>query len=118
MPKVLLSVGTNHTLLGVRNAVFTRKGYTVIPAKTGAAAIEAIRSRRVDAVIVGHSLSRSLQEKITEAAKQKQLPVVVLHITPNDNPITLADVNLCGLDGAALITEVIQKLLVDLRRSP
>jgi DNA-binding response OmpR family regulator len=111
MLKILSSIGTNHTLLGIRNAVFTRRGYAVISAKSAASAIRAIESRRIDAVIVGHSLSRSLQEKITATAKNKRLPVIVLHAEPNSNPIPLADANLCGIDGAALITELLSDLV-------
>ena len=113
MRKVLLSVGTNHTLLGVRNTVFARRGYAVISAKSAAAAIEAIQSRRIDAVIVGHSLSRSLQDKITATAKDKRLPVIVLHAVPNDRPILSADANLCGIDGAALIMEMLRSLIAE-----
>ena len=62
-----------------------------------------------DAVIVGRSLSRSFQEKITATAKDKRLPVIVLHIASNDHPIVSADANLCDIDGAALIVEVLRK---------
>ncbi|HVH88238.1 MAG TPA: hypothetical protein VM912_16070, partial [Terriglobales bacterium] len=67
----------------------------------------------IDAVIVGHSLSRSLQDKITATAKDKRLPVIVLHAVPNDRPISSADANLCGIDGAALIMEMLRSLIAD-----
>lgn len=103
MQKILLSVGTNHALLGIRNAVFVNAGYGVVPAKTCAVALRLIKSRHLDAVIVGHSLSRDLKERITAAAKKRRLPVVVLHAQPSQKPIILADANLCGIDGAAKI---------------
>jgi vacuolar-type H+-ATPase subunit F/Vma7 len=113
MRHVVLSVGTNHALLGIRNAVFARTGYAVISAKNADTAIKAIQSRRIDAVIVGHAVSPSLKEKITASAKDKRLPVIVLHIQPNSKPIQLADANLCGIDGAALIAEVLRGLIVE-----
>jgi len=59
MRPTLLSVGTNHTLLGLRNAILARAGYAVVPVKTCARAIQAIGTRHLDAAIVGHSLSRT-----------------------------------------------------------
>lgn len=79
MRRILLSVGTSHALLGIRNAVFVNAGYGVVPAKTCSGALRLIESRDLDAVIVGHSLSRDVKERITAAAKTKRLPVVVLH---------------------------------------
>lgn len=111
MRKVLLSVGTNHTLLGIRNTIFVNAGYAVIPAKSAAAALRAIRSRNLAAVIVGHALSPTLKERITEAGKQKQVPVIVLHASDFEHPILAADANLCGLDGAATVLEVLAKLI-------
>jgi vacuolar-type H+-ATPase subunit F/Vma7 len=77
MRRILLSVGTSHAL--IRNAVFVNAGYGVVPAKTCSGALRLIESRDLDAVIVGHSLSRDVKERITAAAKTKRLPVVVLH---------------------------------------
>ena len=111
MRKILLSVGTNHTLLSIRNAVFVNAGYGVVPTKTCGAALRLIQSRHLDAVIVGHSLSRDLKERITAAAKKKRLSVVVLHAQPSQEPLALADANLCGIDGAAKILEVLTNLL-------
>lgn len=111
MRKGLLSVGTNHTLLGIRNTIFVNAGYAVVPAKSAAAALRAIRSRNLAAVIVGHALSPTLKERITEAGKQKQVPVIVLHASDFEHPILAADANLCGLDGAATVLEVLAKLI-------
>lgn len=111
MRKVLLSVGTNHTLLGIRNTIFVNAGYAVVPAKSAGAALRVIRSRNLAAVIVGHALSPTLKERITEAGKQKQVPVIVLHTSDFEHPILAADVNLCGLDGAATVLEVLAKLV-------
>jgi hypothetical protein len=111
MRKILLSVGTNHSLLGIRNTVFVNAGYAVVPAKTGAVALQQIQSHRLAAVVIGHSLSRSLKERITEAAKQKQLPVVVLHTYEHEAPVSDADANLCGIEGAAAILRVLAELL-------
>ena len=111
MRKTLLSVGTNHSLLGIRNSVLASAGYSVIPAKSCAQAERLIASRPLDAVIVGHSLSRSLAERIVETAKRKQLPVIVLHVNPYEASLPRADANLCGLDGAAQITNVLSELL-------
>lgn len=109
--KTLLSVGTNHALLGIRNMVFRKGGYEVIVAKTGATALEAIRSQQLRAVVLGHSLSRSLQQRVTVAAKSKLLPVIVLHVNPFEEEIQQADANLCGIDGAARILKVLAELL-------
>lgn len=111
MRKRLLSVGTNHTLLGIRNLVLASAGYEVIAARTGAGAINAINSCGLDAVIVGHSLSPSLKQRVVQAAKSKSLAVIVLHATPYEKQIPSADANLCGIDGAATIMEVLAKLL-------
>jgi hypothetical protein len=111
MRKILLSVGTNHSLLGIRNTVFVNAGYAVIPAKSGAVAIQQIQCHHLAALIIGHSLSPSLKERITEAAKQKQLPVVVLHTYEHEAPIPAADANLCGIEGAAAILRVLTELL-------
>lgn len=109
--KKLLSVGTNHTLLGIRNMALTSAGYEVISARTGAAALRAIGSRPFHAVIVGHSLSTGLKKSVVRAAKDRQLPVIVLHTNPFERYIADADANLCGIDGAARITEVLNNLL-------
>jgi DNA-binding response OmpR family regulator len=111
MRKVLLSVGTNHSLLGMRNMVLIRAGYEVVPARSGAAALKAINSRTLDAIIVGHSVSQGLKEKIVGAAKLKCLPAVVLHANPYEAHVRGADASLCGIDGAARIIEVLSELL-------
>ena len=111
MRKTLLSVGTNHSLLGIRNTVFVSAGYGVIPAKSCAEAIRCIDAHRLDAVIVGHSLSRRLKERIVGTAKQRLLPVIVLHSSPYEASLPLADANLCGIDGATQITKVLSELL-------
>ena len=111
MRKILLSVGTNHSLVGIRNTVFVNAGYAVAPTKSGAVALQQIQSRRLAAVIIGHSLSRSLKERITDAAKEKQLPVVVLHTYDHEAPVSTADANLCGIKGAAAILRVLRELL-------
>jgi DNA-binding response OmpR family regulator len=111
MRKTLLSVGTNHSLLGIRNTVLVSAGYSVIPAKSCVQAERLIASRQLDAVIVGHSLSRSLAERVAAAAKLRQLPVIVLHANPYEAPVVQADANLCGIDGAAQITQVLNGLL-------
>ena len=111
MRRILLSVGTSHALLGIRNAVFVNAGYGVVPAKTCSVALRLIESRHIDAVIVVHSLFRDVKERITAAAKKKRLPVIVLHTHPSQEPIRLADANLCGIDGAAKIVEVVADLL-------
>lgn len=113
MRKRLLSVGTNHTLLGIRNLVLASAGYEVIVARTGAGAINAINACGLHAVIVGHSLSPSLKQRVVQAAKSKRLAVIVLHATPYEQPIPDVDANLCGIDGAARIMEVLAKLLAD-----
>ena len=111
MRELLLSAGTNHTLLNVRNAVFVDAGFAVLSAKSGAIALDAIRSRHISAVTVGHSLSRALKERITGAAKERQLPVIVLHAHDYEAPISGADANLCGIDGASTILHVLKELL-------
>ena len=113
MRKTLLSVGTNLSLLGIRNTVFVAAGYSVIPAKSCAEAEKAIHSRRLSAVIVGHSLSKNLRERIVATAKERQLPIVVLHANAYEAPVALADANLCGIDGAAQITQVLTDLLAE-----
>jgi hypothetical protein len=52
MPKILLSVGTNHSLLGIRNTVFVNAGYAVVPAKSGAVALQEVQSQRLAAMII------------------------------------------------------------------
>ncbi len=111
MRKTLLSVGTNLTLLGIRNMVFVRAGYEVIPAKTGASALRAINGREVDAVVIGHSVSERLRDRIAQAAKKQGLPVIALQVIPNCRPAPFVDATLCGLDGAAKITEVLKELI-------
>lgn len=108
--KKLLSVGTNHTLLGIRNMALASAGYHVIGVRTGAAAVKAIGSLPLHAVVIGHSLSPRLKQSVVQAAKDRQLPVVVLHASPFERYIPEADANLCGIDGAARITEVLSHL--------
>jgi hypothetical protein len=111
MATTLLSVGTNHSLLGIRNLVLVKSGFNVIPAKSAAAALNVIQTAQLHAVVVGHSLSRSLKEQVTWAAKQKSLAVIVLHTNPYEQPVANADANLCGIDGAARIVDVLRELL-------
>jgi hypothetical protein len=109
--KTLLSVGTNHSLLGIRNLVLARAGYKVLVGKSAAGALQAIESGRLDAVVVGHSVSRRLTEQIVAAARLRRIPTVVLHLNAYEARVTAADANLCGIDGAARIVEVLTQLL-------
>lgn len=110
MSKSLLSVGTNHSLLGLRNGVLTQTGYLIVPAKSGAVALKVMHSQPVEAVILGHSLSSSLKLKLLRAAKRELLPVIVLHAYAYEADLSDAYANLCGIDGAARILEVLNTL--------
>jgi response regulator RpfG family c-di-GMP phosphodiesterase len=110
MSKTLLSVGTNHSLLGLRNRVLAAAGYAVVPAKSASAALKIMNSRPLDAVILGHSLSPSLKEIVLDSAKSKGLPVIVLHAYAYEAALPDAYANLCGIDGAARIAEVLSDL--------
>lgn len=110
MHRKLLSVGTNLSLLGLRNRVFEAAGYEVTPAKTAAQALAAMRSLEFDVVIVGHSLSPTLQSTVVSAAKETGLPVLVLHANPFTAQMPDVVANLCGTDGAATILDVLSDL--------
>lgn len=110
MRKKLLSVGSNLSLLGLRNKVFETAGYEVTPARTAAQAIAAITTRSLDVVIVGHSLSANLKSTVIGAAKQRALPVIVLHANAYEARIPEVVANLCGTDGAATILDVLSNL--------
>lgn len=111
MRKTLLSVGTNLTLLRIRNAVFVNAGYRVMTSKTCAQALKLIASQPINAVVVGHSLSCNLRQKIVEAAKSRRVVVVVLHANPYEARVASADANLWGTDGASRVTQVLSELL-------
>lgn len=111
MEQRLLSVGTNLTLLKIRHLVFINAGYKVIAARSEAAAIRAIESGELDAVVVGHSLTKRLKALIVDVAKDSNLPVIVLHTNPHEEAIARADANLCGIDGAARILELLSDYL-------
>jgi hypothetical protein len=91
--------------------VFATAGYEVVPARSAAQALKVIKARHLDLVVVGHSLSRSLQQQVSKAAKEKALPVVVLHFNGYEEYFPDADANLCGIDGAAQIVEVLSDLV-------
>jgi len=110
MRRKLLSVGSNLSLLGLRNRVFETAGYEVTPARTAAQALAAMRSREFDVVIVGHSLSPTLQSTVARAAKEQALPVLVLHANPFTEQMPDVAANLCGTDGAATILDVLGDL--------
>ena len=111
MRKKILSVGTNHhDLLLMRNMVLAGAGYEVVAAPSDSQAVAAITTGKIDAVIVGHSVSQALREQIVKAAKLKRLPTIVLHTNPFEARVPDADANLCGLDGAARIVEVLTQL--------
>ena len=116
MRKKILSVGSNLSLLGLRNKIFETAGYEVIPARTAAQAIQTIGSHDLGVVIVGHSLSANLKTAVVKAAKEQGLPVVVLHVNPYARiPGVVA--NLCGTDGAAKILDVLSTLFAGFRQS-
>jgi DNA-binding response OmpR family regulator len=112
MGKTLLSVGTNFTLLQLRNMVFVNAGYKVLPARSRATALKIIASEQLDGVIVGHTLSVSLRRSIVAGAKRKRLPVIVLHAHAHEEQLLDADANLVGIDGAARIVEVLSELML------
>jgi hypothetical protein len=111
MPKTVLSVGSNLSLLKIRNAVFVNAGYRVLTARTCTQALNLLRSEQMDAVVVGHSLSRPLQERVVGQAKHDRLAVIVLHANAYERSVPTADANLCGIDGAATIIDVLRELL-------
>ena len=110
MRRKLLSVGSNLSLLGLRNRVFEAAGYEVTPAKTAAQALASMGSREFDVVIVGHSLSPTLQRTVASAAKKQRVPVLVLHANPFAEQMPDVVANLCGTDGAATILDVLGDL--------
>lgn len=112
MHRKLLSVGSNLSLLGLRNRVFEAAGYEVTPAKTAAQALAAMGSREFDVVIVGHSLSPTLQRTVASAAKKQGVPVLVLHANPFAEQMPDVVANLCGTDGAATILDELSDLFV------
>lgn len=110
MRKKVLSVGSNFSLLGLRNKVFETAGYEVTTARTAAQAVDTIRTRQLDVVILGHTLSANLKSTVISAAKERALPVIVLHANAYEARIPEVVANLCGIDGAATILDVLSNL--------
>jgi len=56
-------------------------------------------------------LTRTIQERVVAIAKGKGLTTVVLHEHPYSKPLIQADANLCGVDGASAVTQILEQLL-------
>jgi hypothetical protein len=82
MSKTLLSIGTNLSLLGLRNAVFAQAGYRVRTARTGAQATNIIAQESIDARNCGSLFVPKTARTDCYNQRQQQLKSSVEHLAP------------------------------------
>jgi CheY-like chemotaxis protein len=69
--QIVLFVDDEPTILDTRRVIFEALGYAVLTADTGARALEQLRERRVDAVVLDYQMPGMNGEKTAAIARTK-----------------------------------------------
>jgi DNA-binding LacI/PurR family transcriptional regulator len=105
MRPAVLSIAKERLVSPLRNAVLAHAGYGVIPATSFDAALKILKRRRVNAVVIGHSMDKKERRALCSEAHKLGVPAVVmdpydqssddgcgLHVNPLDGPETFLSV--------------------------
>ena|SRR5580765_990961 len=68
----ILHVGYDHTLIALRSHVLSSAGYAVEESDSSNKAIYLIESDSIDAVLICHTVPKSVQQLLVKAAKAKR----------------------------------------------
>lgn len=112
MGKTLLSVGTNFTLIHLRNIVFVNAGYKVLSARSGAVALKFLASEPLNGVIARAHVMTQPQTIGCRGVQNRSVSRSRCSMPARHEECLLnADATLVGLDGAARIVEVLGELI-------
>jgi CheY-like chemotaxis protein len=86
LPRIL-HVGYDHTLIALRSHVLSSAGYAVEESDSVNKAIYLIESDLIDAVLICHTIPKSVQQLLVKAAKAKRrlLPLLFLRVYVNES---------------------------------
>ena len=104
MRSLILSVSSDRWATPIRNAVLAHAGYGVIPSLSADAALGVLSSRRVSAMVIGHSIPANDRQRLCSEGRRHGVPAVVLdrglassdplreiHVDPSDGPEAFLD---------------------------
>lgn len=110
MRPAILSIAKERLVSPLRNAVLAHAGYGVIPATSFDAALKILKRRRVNAVVIGHSMDREERRILCSEAHKLGVPSVVMD--PYDQPAEDAcELHVNPLDGPETFLRVLASLV-------
>jgi DNA-binding response OmpR family regulator len=101
MPQyLLLSVGCDPPLMGIRTRLLGEAGYSVVPSFTSRDAFQIFISRDIDLVILCHAIPQGEKSKLIASMKErnKRTPIVSIHVDGEADGM-LVDAYVHSLDG-------------------
>ena len=106
---VVLSIGSDRTLLRVRDQVLSAAGYVVrerLPSQVNAATDE-----QFDIIILCHSIPQDERRRIVHHLRSQKHNVPILLVQAGWDDGELADASVHGLDGPAALLRCVAELL-------
>ena len=113
MPQyLLLSVGLDPLLMGIRTKLLADAGYVVMPSFTSREAFQIFVSRDIDLVILCHTIPPEEKIKLIDSIKErsKQTPVVAIH-ADGEADGNRVDAYVHSLDGPEALLSCVAKVL-------
>lgn len=108
----VLSVSRDPMLLTSRNAILQQAGYTVETTMKTSEALEIVRNGRVDAVVLGDSVSYAERNALAQAIREiaPKLPILVLKLA-SEVPPPEATSWMDSLDGPEALLAKLSEIL-------
>ena len=113
MPQyLLLSVGLDPLLMGIRSKLLADAGYEVMPSFTSREAFQIFISRDIDLVILCHTIPPEEKTKLIVSMKErnKRTPVVTIH-ADGEADGKLVDAYVHSLDGPEALLSCVAEVL-------
>jgi DNA-binding response OmpR family regulator len=112
MPQVLvLSVGTDETLLTLRGLVLREAGYFVEEHRDLSRAMKVFKDGDFDLVILCHSIAAKDRQRIASIIKAAKPSTLVIVIRANGEATSVADASVHSMEGADGLLNCIDQLL-------
>jgi len=109
---LLLSVGLDPLLMGIRSKLLADAAYEVMPSFTSRDALQIFISRDIDLVILCHTIPQEEKSKLIVSMKErnKKTPIVCIHVDGEADG-KLVDAYVHSLDGPEALLSCVAEVL-------
>ena len=111
MPKHILSVSYDESLLSTRQMLLQQAGYAVTSALGFPEALELCKKGEFDLVLIGHSIPREDKQVLVRVTRMVSQAPVLSILRPTSVPLAEADYSVQSADGPEALVAAVDKAL-------